>query len=65
MKVQVCNAIMSHLSDAQHLMKAGCIDEANQRMNFVKLIVLSYDDTSVRVESAELDKLWEQTKQFK
>ena len=65
MKVQVCNAIMSHLSDAQFLMKAGCIDEANQRMNFVKLIVLNYDDTSVRVESAELDKLWEQAKQFK
>lgn len=65
MKVQVCNAILSHLSDAQHLMKSFMIEEANQRMNLVKLIVLNYDDTSVYVESAELDKLWEQAKQFK
>ena len=46
-------------------MKAFMIEEANQRMNLVKLIVLNYDDTSVYVESAELDKLWEQAKQFK
>lgn len=65
MKVQVVNAILSHLSDAQHLMKAGYTDEANTHINFAKLSVLAYDDTTEYVESETLDKIWEQAKTFR
>lgn len=65
MKVQVVNAILSHLSDAQHLMKAGYTDESNTHINFVKLVVLAYDDTTEYVESETLDKIWEQAKTFR
>ena len=65
MKVQAANAILSHLSDAQHLMKAGYTDEANTHINFTKLVVLAYDDTTEYVESETLDKIWEQAKTFR
>ena len=65
MKVQVLNAVLSHLSDAQQLMKAGYPDEANTHINFVKLVVLAYDDTTERVEVETLDKIWEKAKTFR
>lgn len=65
MKVQVVNAILSHLSDAQHLMKAGYTDESNTHINFAKLVILAYDDTTEYVESETLDKIWEQAKTFR
>lgn len=65
MKVQAVDAILSHLSDAQHLMKAGYTDEANTHINFAKLVILAYDDTTEYVESETLDKIWEQAKTFR
>ena len=65
MKVQVVNAILSHLSDAQHMMKVGYTEEANTHINFAKLAVLTYDDTTEYVESETLDKIWEQAKTFR
>lgn len=65
MKVQVLNTVLSHLSDAQHLMKVGYIDEANTHINFVKLVALAYDDTTERVETETLDKIWEKAKTFR
>lgn len=65
MKVQVVDAILSHLSDAQHLMKAGYTEEANTHINFVKLVVLAYDDTSEYVEPETLDKIWKKAKTFR
>lgn len=65
MKVQVVNAILSHLSDAQHLMKAGYTAEANTHINFAKLAVLAYDNTTEYVENEALDKIWEEAKTFR
>ena len=59
MKIQVKTAIMSHLSDAQHLIDAGYPEEANLRINFVKLILLTYkNDILQEVDEEELDNLW-------
>lgn len=65
MKVQVVNAILSHISDAQHLMNAGYTAEANTHINFAKLAVLAYDNTAVYVENEALDKIWEEAKTFR
>ena len=61
MKVNVCIAIMSHLSDAQHFIddstKSG--DMARQRINLVKMILSEYqDDITQYVDTNELDELW-------
>lgn len=59
MKVNVRIAMMSHLSDAQHLIGAGMQSEANVELNFVKMMLLTYGDSmDMEVDSSELDKLY-------
>lgn len=60
MKIAVQMAIMSHLSDAQEFINIGalCRTEANNQINFVKRLILTYPDTSVEVEEEELNEIW-------
>lgn len=62
---RVAIAIMSHLSDAQHLMKAGMVQEANTHINFAKLCVNKFDDMNDEVEYSTLDEIWETAKTFR
>ena len=52
--------IMSHLSDAQHLMEIGLKEEANHCINFAKLLLLEYDDVNEYITENKLANLWEQ-----
>lgn len=61
----VATAIMSHLSDAQHLMKAGMVQDANTHINFAKLCVNKFDDMNEEVEYSTLDEIWEKAKTFR
>lgn len=58
--IKVSMAIMSHLSDAQELMMIGDIAQANERINFAKMLVLKYVNTDEEVSTEELDKLWQE-----
>lgn len=58
MEIKVSIAMMSHLSDAQHLMKAGKNEEADKHIHFVKLLTLRYKDTQQEVAVSELDAIW-------
>ena len=48
--------IMSHLSDAQHLMESSVID-ANLRINFAKFLLLKFPNTDVEINP---ESEWEQ-----
>jgi phosphoheptose isomerase len=58
MEIKVSIAILSHLSDAQHLMMAGNNSEADKHIHFVKLLTLRYQDTQQEVAVSELDAIW-------
>lgn len=61
--ISVQMAIMSHLSDAQELIKMGAEGRlrANNHINFAKQLVLTYPDTSIEVSENELNELWKKT----
>lgn len=62
--ISVQMAIVSHLSDAQKLLDGfgqGCIAYADDKINFVKQLVLTYPDTTIEVSENELNELWRQT----
>lgn len=52
-------AIMSHLSDAQIYMSFD-LAMANKHINFAKMLVLRYENTSVNISYEELDHIWEE-----
>ncbi|MBR1527075.1 MAG: hypothetical protein IJ640_10540 [Prevotella sp.] len=51
--------MMSHLSDAQTIMVANPT-MAKTHINFVKRLIMKYDNTDVYVEEDELDAIWEE-----
>jgi len=65
MKMSVHMAIMSHLSDVQELMNHGSIVEANDRIIFVKMIIMRYPDANTEVEQKDLDLIWNNLKKMK
>ena len=59
MKIEVRMAAMSHLSDIQEsLPYRSSYDEIMKQLNFVKLLLLTYPDTSVKVDNGMLNELW-------
>lgn len=59
-KISTKMAAMSHLSDAQELLRMNRMDECNLHINFAKRIICEYpNDTEVSEET--LDKLWDET----
>ena len=59
MDINVQIAIMSHLSDAQFLMRAYKFDDAERHINFAKLLTMKYENTNVYVSEDKLNQLWE------
>ena len=53
MKTSLQISIMSQLSDAQHLMRAGNIEEANWLINAAKIMLQEWEDK--RVEFDEIN----------
>lgn len=57
MTTSVRMAAMSHLSDAQQIMKFDA-ELANQHINFAKALLLKYSNLDQEVTYRELDELW-------
>lgn len=47
MLLNVSMVMMSHLSDVQEMPKSS---ESNQRINFVKFLILKYKDTDAKID---------------
>lgn len=58
MKLKAQMVILSHLSDAEHLVSMGCEERACLHINFAKTIILNSErmDTVYSVE--ELNEMW-------
>lgn len=60
MKKEVSMVMMSHLSDAQHLMESGFTLEANKCINFAKLLLIMHnDDMNKEISDEEIANLWD------
>lgn len=57
-EVNIQIAIMSHISDAQYLMRAYKMDEADMHMNFAKMLLIKYRNTDVYETEDKLNELW-------
>lgn len=57
--INVYTAMISHLSDAQRLMKAYKTDEADVHIEFVKLLATKYQNTDVYVAEDSLNDIME------
>jgi len=57
MTTSVEMTILSHLSDAQ-IETVINPEMANNRIKFVRLLIFKYPNTTVRIETEELDKIW-------
>lgn len=61
MKISVQMVIMSHLSDAQELLAIGVEQKIIQnKINFIKHLLLKYPDTSVELTTKEFDEEWKE-----
>ena len=58
MEIKIRIAILSHLSDAQELIKMGFKDNAYDRITFAKKLVIEYPNTNMSVSEEELNNLW-------
>jgi len=58
MKAKAIIIIMSHLSDAQHLMESSSVD-ANLRINFAKYLLLKFPNTDVEIDPESEWELFE------
>ena len=48
--IKVSIVILSHLSDVQNMLHLGDMVAANERINFVKYLTLTYKDNSVEID---------------
>ena len=67
MKVDLRIAIMSHLSDAEHLIELGLGDKARHKIEGAKMIILNFDDLNQEVEEDEINIIlakWECNQRF-
>lgn len=55
MKINVRIAIMSHLSDAEHLIELGLKDKAQHKIETAKMIILNFEDLNQEVEEDEIN----------
>ena len=67
MKVDLRITIMSHLSDAEHLIELGLGDKARYKIEGAKMIILNFDDLNQEVEEDEINIIltkWECNQRF-
>lgn len=58
MEIKIRIAILSHLSDAQELIRMGFKDNAYDRITFAKKLIIEYPNTDKYVNEEELNNLW-------
>lgn len=67
MKINVRLAVMSHLSDAEHLIELGLGDKAQHKIEMAKMIILNFEDLNQEVEEDEINIIlakWECNQRF-
>lgn len=67
MKIDLRIAVMSHLSDSEHLIELGLRDKARQEIEMAKIILLSFEDLNQEVEEDEINIIlakWESNQRF-
>ena len=57
MKIDLRIAVMSHLSDAEHLIELGLRDKAKGEIETAKKIILNFDDLNQEVEENEINRI--------
>ena len=57
MKIDLRIAVMSHLSDAEHLIEFGLEDKAKGEIETAKKIILNFDDLNQEVEEDEINRI--------
>lgn len=57
MKINLRLSVMSHLSDAEHLIKLGLGDKAHFEIETAKMIILNFDDLNQEVEDDEINRI--------
>ena len=55
MKINLRIAVMSNLSDAEHLIELGLGDKAHHQIETAKMIILNFDDLNQEVEEDEIN----------
>lgn len=67
MKINVRLAVMSHLSDAEHLIELGLGDKAYHEIETAKMLILNFGDLDQEVEGDEINIIlakWECNQRF-
>lgn len=57
MKINLRLAVISHLSDAEHLIELGLGDKAHFEIETAKMIILNFDDLNQEVEDDEINRI--------
>lgn len=57
MKINLRIAVMSHLSDAEHLIELGLEDKAHFEIETAKMIIINFDDLNQEVEDDEINRI--------
>ena len=57
MKINLRIAVMSHLSDAEHLIELGLGDKAHHQIETAKMIILNFDDLNQEVDDDEMKRI--------
>lgn len=57
MMITVGMAVASHLSDVQHMIND---EQANDRLNFVKILIRKYPDTNQKITTNDLDQIYDE-----
>lgn len=67
MKINLRLAVMSHLSDAEHLIEMGLKDKAQHQIETAKMIIINFDDLNQEVDEEDINIIlakWESNQRF-
>ena len=67
MKINLRLAVMSHLSDAEHLIEMGLKDKAQHKIETAKMIILNFDNLNKEVDEEDINIIlarWESNQRF-
>lgn len=67
MKIDLRIAIISHLSDAEHLIEMGLKDKAQHKIETAKMIIFNFDNLNQEVDEEDINIIlakWESNQRF-
>ena len=67
MKIDLRIAIISHLSDAEHLIEMGLKDKAQHKIETAKMIIFNFDNLNQEADEEDINIIlakWESNQRF-